>query len=295
MMVSSQGRPRPQRLIAEVVDGRYRGRKAVLEPGQSVQVGADVPATLIVPKDRKLSKTHFELSWDGVHCRVRDLKSVNGTLLAGESVQEATVPHSSWIRAGATDFMVYYEHQTPRLSDDGEPFEPDTPEVAEQKQAALAKLRALETPLYAVLDAARARQVRILLQESAETYRSLYDGLDGELLEDVAAYLVRLPGDSVLLEKLVMQAWGNRWGIFLTSELRLDDVRRQLRRFLMVLNGENNERMYFRYYDPWVMNVFMRAATVQQREAFEKGITVLSLGEPGLAMQWHAGNDEGNG
>ena len=284
-----------RRLIAEVAQGRYSGRKCVLEPGENARIGGDVPATFVVPKDRKLSKVHFELRWDGEQATITDLKSVNGTLLAGESITTAAVPHASWIRAGATDFMVYHEDHSAPVSDEDDELLENTPDTAAKKQALVQRLRAFSTPVYALLDAARTRQIRILLQESVDRYQSLYDGLEGETLADAAPYLVRLRQDSALLDRLVTRGWGNRWGIFLASTRRFIDVRRHLRRFLMVINGESDERMYFRFYDPWVMDVFMRAATVEQRRAFEEVLTVIPTDEPELPMQWQARNDSGTG
>ncbi len=280
------------RVIAEVVYGRSAQRKAVLAPGASLVIGADVPSQFRVIKDRALSKQHFKLFWREGRCWLRDLDSVGGTQLDGKSVTEAPIPHGSWVRAGRTDFMVYYEHHTPYVSDDGAPAPTHNAAVTAAKEAALQRLRGEQQQLYAVLDAACARYVRILLHESVEHYQSLYEGLQGEALAEVAPHLVRLhsPAHSTLLEKLVTYGWGNRWGIFLTSSLRFSEVRRHLRRFLIVNRHGSKRRLYFRFYDPVALSVFMRVATPQQREAFSEGIRIVPLGEPRAPLRWAGDN-----
>ena len=47
-------------------------------------------------------------------------------------------------------------------------------------------------PLYAVLDAARDIKILAVLMESKEEHQSLYEGVQGAQLSQVAPYLVRL-------------------------------------------------------------------------------------------------------
>jgi hypothetical protein len=47
----------------------------------------------------------------------------------------------------------------------------------------------------------------------------------------------------------VREGWGLRWGIFLVGAVSERELRRHLRRFLMVQN-DRGEPLYFRYYDP---------------------------------------------
>ena len=54
-----------------------------------------------------------------------------------------------------------------------------------------------------------------------------------------------------------MEGWGRRWGIFLTSTQPLKDLRRHLRRFLVVEDDRRGEQLYFRFYDPEVLRVFL--------------------------------------
>lgn len=256
----------------------------MIEKGARLRVGRTDFADFVVPYDGQMSGEHFELRWDGERCTLRDLASVQGTRLAGEPVEEAEVEHGAWIRAGATDFLVHVEGKLPppeeEEADEGEE------EIAEETRAlraaeraarqeaaerALVALRAeaAKEKLYAVLDAARDDRILQLLHQNIEEHRSLYDGVEGETMADVAPYLAGpMKEDSRLLEALVLEGWGKRWGIYCTSESVLKEVRRHFRRFLMVEEEETGERLYFRFYDPAVLGAFLPTCSRHQHREF---------------------------
>jgi hypothetical protein len=254
-----------KRLIVEVRWGAHAGRKAVVEPGRVLRVGRAEPAELVLPDDTGVSGLHFELAWDGAACLLRDLASGAGTLLDGQSVEAAEVSHGAWVRAGLTDFSVYFECNTPPPP----PAGPESAEQLERKARVLDTLSGLIEPLFAVLDAARDERILVLLRESVEEYRSLYEGPQGEAMAEIAPYLVHLPKGSRLLESLVREGWGRNWGVFLSSQRPFKEVRRHLRKFLMVKDSANRE-LYFRFYDPRVLRVFLPTSWPEQnRELFE--------------------------
>ncbi|WP_438030762.1 DUF4123 domain-containing protein [Sorangium sp. So ce233] len=274
-----------QRAIVEVRHGPMKGQKAAIAPGGRLRVGRVDRADLAIPGDAQMSALHFEVRWDGAVLRLKDLGSARGTLVGGEPVAEAELENGAWIRAGGTDLMAYLEAATPRDEDDEDESDPDAPDApflrqlaaraAEQRaycrRVAKDRLRRAPGPLYAVLDAARSARILVLLRESVAPYQSLYEGLEGESLADVAPYLVRLSpievdgGDGGLLERLVDEGWGKRWGIFLSCPLPFREVRRHLRRFLMVEEDETGDRLYFRYYDPGVLRAFVPTCTPLQK------------------------------
>ncbi|MCX8529923.1 MAG: DUF3662 and FHA domain-containing protein [Rhodoluna sp.] len=67
-------------------------------------VGRDAAADINV-NDTRLSRTHFEILWDGKNAGLRDLGSTNGTRLSGKLVAEAALPADSVITAGASQFV----------------------------------------------------------------------------------------------------------------------------------------------------------------------------------------------
>ncbi|AKT42615.1 DUF4123 domain-containing protein [Chondromyces crocatus] len=277
------------RCIVEIRWGRLSGTKGVIPPGGALRVGRTERADLSVPHDAQLSALHFQLSWDGARCALQDLGSIGGTRLHGSMVSEAEVEHGDWIQAGETDFLVYVEGKTPPPQQD--PAEiPGRVRFREKQRrttaaTALAVLRAeaAVAPLYAVLDAARDERILVLLRESVERHRSLYEGAPGEPLEDVAPYLVGpLAPDARLLERLVEEGWGKRWGWFCTTPRAFTELRRHLRRFLMVELDESGQRLYFRFYDPRVMRRFLPTCTPrQEEELFGDILAIFVEGERG--------------
>lgn len=136
---------------------------------------------------------------------------------------------------------------------------------AEATARARTILRAVaeESALHAVLDAARAPRVLQVLRESVEEHRSLYEGARGVALEDVAPYLVRLEPGSRLLAQLTGEGWMRRWGIFAEGSVPRRELRRHFRRFLMV-EDEDGEPLYFRFYDPGVLRDFWPSCARRQ-------------------------------
>lgn len=249
-----------RRAILQVRWGPMALRKAVIEPGQALRVGRHESMELALPHDSQLEGAHFEISWDGAKCRIRDLKTTTGTLLDGKPTKEGLVPHGGWIRAGGTDFVAYIERLTPPKPTENEA---ETRQNNESRNNALNMLSTQEG-LHAVLDAARSDRILTLLQESVEEYRSLYEGPKGEALADVAPYLVYLPKGSRLLAALIEEGWENSWGIYLTSEASFIETRRHLRKFLMIETEDLDDRFYFRFYDPRVLRHFLPTCSMTQ-------------------------------
>lgn len=132
--------------------------------------------------------------------------------------------------------------------------------------APLLESLAAEAPIHAVLDAARTDRILTVLREAVEEHRSLYEGVAGEALDDVAPYLVKLAAGSRLLSQLVREGWARRWGIYLVGDVRERDLRRHLRRFLIVEEEDTRERLYFRYYDPAALRDFWATCTRRQKD-----------------------------
>jgi hypothetical protein len=271
-------------LVVEVPWGPNAGRKAALAPGGRLRVGRNERAELSLPADLELGPMHFELRWDGAVCRLQHLgKTKRDVQVGGAPVREAEIAHGAWIRAGSTDFRVWLEgaprSELAAAAEEEEPADDvayaarEAARVARENDRAFkarvaASLTALsrEAHLYAVLDGARDERVRELIAASADPSRSLYEGAQGEAMADIAPYLVRFAPGSRLIERLVVEGWGKRWGIFLTSMEPFKEVRRHLRRFLMVIDEESGERLYFRFYDPEVLRVFLPTCTIRQAD-----------------------------
>jgi len=110
--------------------------------------------------------------------------------------------------------------------------------------------------VWAVLDGARDRRIYGFLLDSYLNYSCLYAGALHPDLEVAAPYLVQLDFEDRYARRLIEQAWGNSWGIFLRADIRMERLRRHLRTFLVAL-GPNGKRLVFRYYDPRVLRVYL--------------------------------------
>src|SRR5437870_4817921 len=109
-------------------------------------------------------------------------------------------------------------------------------------------------PLFAILDAARVTDPQIRFASEGVEICSLYGGTTADELQEVAPYLVAIGDNLELLEKLVGQGWGRSWGVYLSSPLPCEELRRHLRKFLKV-RTEDGEELYFRFYDQRVPRV----------------------------------------
>lgn len=304
-----------QRAILEVRTGRSSGLKAVLAPDERIRVGRVERADLVVA-DTRMSGVHFEVAWDGERCRLRDLGGAGGTMLGGQRITDGEIPHGGWIRAGATDFTLHLEGQTPPpldpdtyfddaeedevepqraawLRDNREPRRQEALALAARRERALREL-ALAAPRFAVLDSARSPRIRVLLAEAVERSRSLYEGIEGESLAEVAPYLVEVSPGSRLFAQLIHEGWEKRWGIFIDAPCSFKEMRRHLRRLLLVGDAESRQVFYFRFYDPIILGAFVPEATVKQRaELFGEVHAYLGESESGDVLRFDAKGSEG--
>jgi len=252
------------RAVLEVSSGPLVGQKVLLRRGDALRVGSGGRADLVVANDAKMASAHFALAWDGDACRLTDL-SHRGTRVNGAQVTEASLGDRAWITAGETSFILRI-----RADERALPLTPPAllqriPEATALLRArALAALQQETEPLFAVLDAARDARILALLHACEDERRSLYEGLEGQVLAQAAPYLVRLEPGSALLDALVREGWGESWGVYLTCQRPFREVRQQLRRSLIVNAEGSREPLYFRFYDPRVLRVFLPTCTPRQ-------------------------------
>lgn len=117
--------------------------------------------------------------------------------------------------------------------------------------------------VYAILDTARNEKIYSALLDWKGEFCCLYRGQMAETLAHVAPYLVKLDQDSAFTKQVISSGWGDSWGIFVQSTAGLRELRKHFRQFLIVYN-EKAESLYFRYYDPRVLRVFLPTCDAQQ-------------------------------
>jgi Domain of unknown function (DUF4123)/FHA domain len=250
-------------VLLETTSGPSVGKQVRLQAGQSVRVGRSRKSDLAFPEDSHISSVHFAVKVDDNGCRLTDLNSTNGTLLNGQRITAAAVQNGDTIVAGETTFRATIEPTEALAAAASPPLSAD----ATPQQRLLALLRNDYQPLYVILDSARDIKILALLMQSKEEYQSLYEGVEGAKLSQVAPYLVKLNEDSLLLGSLLLEGWGNNWGIYLTCDSDFPEVRRHMRRFLEVHLPEGKQ-VHFRFYDPRVLRVFLPTCTEVEANQF---------------------------
>jgi len=258
-----------KRAYLQVTSGRFEGHKAWLEKDVPLRVGQSARADLIISHDEHMGALHFDVCWNGEIAEFTAHRQFPFDL-NGESISASTTGQDgAFVVAGRTSFLFRIINTDLRAA--LPPARPDAvPLTEELRNARTEALTALqqEKPLYALLDAARDRRILSLLQAAPDHHASLFDGEKGQRLADVAPYLVELSPDSQLLEVLVNDGWGDSWGMYLLGLRPFKEVRRRLRRSLMVQDEESDKRLYFRFYDPRVMRTFWPTCTTRQRSEF---------------------------
>ncbi|WP_225000344.1 DUF4123 domain-containing protein [Cesiribacter sp. SM1] len=110
---------------------------------------------------------------------------------------------------------------------------------------------------YILLDAAR---MEVRMEEAKELnpyHLSLYKGRSEEDLAAVAPYLFSVPEDEDdFLNWFMEQGWSDAWGVIVSSQASFEECYRHFRKFLIV-QTELGEELYFRFYDPRVLKIFL--------------------------------------
>ena len=116
---------------------------------------------------------------------------------------------------------------------------------------------------YAILDGASVPDLLEKLAAAPEEHACLYRGELAPDLARTAPYLVKLRPESPLTEWILGEGWGHHWGVFALTPAGLEALRRHLRGFLRVRDF-TGQVLYFRYYDPRVLGVYLPTCNAQE-------------------------------
>jgi len=126
----------------------------------------------------------------------------------------------------------------------------------------------LQHATYLLLDAARMSGLINEARTRNPANDSLYRGTRDEGLSAVAPYLFRFSAGQTFANWYLKQGWGRSWGVLMKSGRSLEDLAKHFRSFLLV-KTETGQNLYFRFYDPRVIRVFLPTCdTTQLREFF---------------------------
>lgn len=129
-----------------------------------------------------------------------------------------------------------------------------------------------EGTIFAVLDGCSIPGLLDRLYRHQPDHECLYGGGLKPDMAEVAPYLVQLERDAEFTEWLLNQGWGNHWGIFAAGVVGMHGVRQHLRRILIVRDDEQRP-VYFRYYDPRVLRVYLPTCDAEELAAVFGPIT----------------------
>ncbi len=128
--------------------------------------------------------------------------------------------------------------------------------------------------IYAVVDGAACPDLRFNISKWNPESSCLWSGdLDADL-EEVAPYMIKLERDADFTQWLIKEGWENHWNIFVSSILEPKAFRKEIRKFQLARLPEG-ETVYFRFYDPRVLEMFLPTCDEMQRHELFTHIEVL--------------------
>lgn len=117
--------------------------------------------------------------------------------------------------------------------------------------------------VYAVLDGARDERIYRAVYDSQLEYECLFAGELPYDLALAAPYLVRLDARAAFTRWLLEEGWGKSFGIFAWTRADTETLRRHFRRLLQI-KDDDGRRLFFRYYDPRVLRVYLPTCTAAE-------------------------------
>ena len=128
--------------------------------------------------------------------------------------------------------------------------------------------------IHLLLDAARMEDAMDQARALNPLHVSLYRNKEGneEILPSVAPFLFTYPYNDEFSDLILTEGWGNSWGLWLESEAEFEELYKHFRRFLTVRTEEGQD-LYFRFYDPRVLRIFLPTCDIDQLRAFFGPVT----------------------
>ncbi len=140
---------------------------------------------------------------------------------------------------------------------------------------------------FLILDAARILGEIETAQTLQADFLNLYLGTGEEYLSSVAPYLFPFQADSEFGKWFLEKGWGNSWGMFIDTNVLMEDLQKHFRKYLMV-KTEDGREMYFRFYDPRVLRKFLPSCDENKLKAFFGPVKIFGMesDDPEFALEF---------
>lgn len=139
---------------------------------------------------------------------------------------------------------------------------------------------------YAILDLANESRLWPALTASDAPHRCLFRGKLHPALRAAAPHLVELASGGAFTRWLLDEAPGRGIAVFLRSGALLDPLHDHFRRFLRVADARG-KKLYFRFYDPRVLNLYLPTCNAEELRAWFEGIECF-FAEEGRSFAEHS-------
>lgn len=147
--------------------------------------------------------------------------------------------------------------------------------------------------LCAVLDGASVPNLLTRLAAYRLPNVCLLSGDVDENLARVAPYLVQFQADSEFLMLLLTEGLGQHWGIIAASDAHLRTLRIHFRNLLSVWDFEGKP-LYFRYYDPRVLRVYLPTCHAEELNVLFNPVSAYYIeGETPASVQCFMRGEQG--
>lgn len=150
-----------------------------------------------------------------------------------------------------------------------------------------------KTKTYAVLDGASIKDLLLYLDEYEPDCVCLYTGELPHDVEEAAPYLVHLEKESPFTRWVIENGWGNHWGIFALCPENIKAVRKHFRSLVRVKDPDG-KRLFFRFYDPRVLNIYLPTCNEEEVAAvFGPVVCFITEEDPNRLLRFNPNVSDG--
>ena len=122
-------------------------------------------------------------------------------------------------------------------------------------------------PNYLLLDGARVDAALDNIRKNNEDHACLYKGKSEQALAGQAPYLFTFSEKIHVGMEYLQHGWQDHWGILFDTSYPIEAMINHFRKFLIV-QTEDFKELYFRFYDPRVLRLFLPTCDSKQLKEF---------------------------